>query len=874
MHISTLVLNNIRSYVNQSITFDSGINVLYGNIGSGKSTLLQAIEVALFGFKKGDGNYILRKGEAEGSIQVTFQDDSQSITIARYFKRTKQGITQSKGTIQINSSPVEEFSTQEQNMFIFNYFQFPLSFINKDKTLMYRFTYYTPQEQLKEILTIQSDKRLDILRKVFNIDNYKQLQHVYSISSKQLSKELLIHQTKYNELPQSLEEDISHHQKQIESYKVSIEHLEKKEIELSQKLKKIHSNKQKLEEKRATIKEQVRTSKKLQEERDTVDKKVEEYTKQIHTLKHQLSHHTKQCSRKKELLLQKLEQLEKINENKESIENKYRQLQTSEHNIALIEKQIAEFNFITSLESQLHSIHHTIVKYKCRAQDIIVAQKKEEKLIKRKEKLSTELDNLKLGQENISKQLIELKTQYTSFKEQMSQVLNISSQQNLSEQDRTQTNNYCPLCHQPIDTSHIIHLQEKLQTLEDNYSQSILHKEKERVESSIEQSQKKLEGIVEELKQFEKDQYELESINKTISQYEEEYKKIQLDVNTRKEQIKSNSSNDTNNATQINSTQKLNKLNEKLHTLQTQKKQLETTISQIEKSRQNIELLEKEKKELEISIQAIEKEVYKLNTQIQTLTEKLQDCDKRVKEIGSKIETLNSSIIMNQKIDDIIEKQESIEQKLLIRQNAIIKEKSEYETSIKYIISQLKELETLVEKKQLLNTTIQQVKEQKDFLSQEMSEMCKVIEETLFIELLSDVSQALRTYFIQLIEEQDIDVYLRDDFSLIIEQNGYEVDVEQLSGGEKSALALSYRLALKEVIERHFKHTTILDFIILDEPTDGFSQTQVQKFASILQHGNFKQAFLVSHDQSLSTAGEYVFVVEKEHHTSSIELKE
>ena len=156
------------------------------------------------------------------------------------------------------------------------------------------------------------------------------------------------------------------------------------------------------------------------------------------------------------------------------------------------------------------------------------------------------------------------------------------------------------------------------------------------------------------------------------------------------------------------------------------------------------------------------------------------------------------------------------------------------------------------------------------FLREDMTKLCKLLEETLLREIHLDLSLMIRDLFLELVDDKELEIYLRDDFSVIVEQNGFEVEVEQLSGGEKSALALSYRLALKKVIERHFKFETSLSYVMLDEPTDGFSQEQIQKFASILKSSEFEQIFLVSHDSNLLTTGDYTFTIEKENHVSKL----
>src|SRR3989338_3303667 len=143
MIIKKIKLRNIRSYNEKEIQFSTGSTLLSGDIGSGKSTILLAIDFALFGLSKGiiTGEALLRHGQKEGSVEL------------------KQRILQ-----------------------LLNY---PQEILTK-KSLIYRYTVYTPQEEMKSILLGKKEDRLDTLRKVFNIDKYKRIKENSKIYSSEL----------------------------------------------------------------------------------------------------------------------------------------------------------------------------------------------------------------------------------------------------------------------------------------------------------------------------------------------------------------------------------------------------------------------------------------------------------------------------------------------------------------------------------------------------------------------------------------------------------------------------------------------------------------------------------------------------------------
>ena len=97
-----------------------------------------------------------------------------------------------------------------------------------------------------------------------------------------------------------------------------------------------------------------------------------------------------------------------------------------------------------------------------------------------------------------------------------------------------------------------------------------------------------------------------------------------------------------------------------------------------------------------------------------------------------------------------------------------------------------------------------------------------------------------------------------DNFTPVIEQQDYEIDYNYLSGGERTAVALAYRLALNQVINSLLSKIKTKDIVVLDEPTDGFSSQQLDKMRDVLSQLNVKQLIIVSHEQKIESFVENV----------------
>lgn len=176
MILKYVKLENIRSYINQKIEFPTGSILLSGDIGAGKSTVLLSIEFALFGIKKKylSGRTLLRHGKQEGSVELGFKLDDKEIIIKRFLKKDKKEIKQVNGYIIIDGKKREATPTELKTI-IFDLLGYPKEFVMKSRDLIYRYTVYTPQEKMNQILFEDEETRLDTLRRVFNIDKYKRI---------------------------------------------------------------------------------------------------------------------------------------------------------------------------------------------------------------------------------------------------------------------------------------------------------------------------------------------------------------------------------------------------------------------------------------------------------------------------------------------------------------------------------------------------------------------------------------------------------------------------------------------------------------------------------------------------------------------------
>jgi DNA repair protein SbcC/Rad50 len=189
MLLKSITLENIRSYKHQKIDFPSGPFILSGDIGSGKTSILLAIEFAFFGIMRAElsGDSLLRHGAAKGSVELTFEVEGKDHIIKRTLKRSKDSISQETGYIVAGGVKFEGTAVELKSR-ILGILGYPQELVTKSRSLIFRFTVYTPQEEMKQILYEDPELRLDTLRKLFGIDRYRTIKENSSIFMRELNK--------------------------------------------------------------------------------------------------------------------------------------------------------------------------------------------------------------------------------------------------------------------------------------------------------------------------------------------------------------------------------------------------------------------------------------------------------------------------------------------------------------------------------------------------------------------------------------------------------------------------------------------------------------------------------------------------------------
>ncbi len=798
MLLKSIKLDNIRSYTSQTIELNEGSTLLIGDIGCGKTTILLAIEFALFGLIKGDvnGSTLLRHGKKEGSVELNFEIDSQDITIIRKLKRGKEDtVSQDAGQI-ITNNKVFDGTPIELKSRILTLFGYPEELINKNASLIYRYTVYTPQEDMKRILFESKDERLDTLRKIFNIDRYKRIRENALMYAKELRNTKKIIEAKIQDL------------EQLKTTLITIQELKDNTFK--------------------TLLDEQKNNKIIKEQHDTKLLEIKNYEDKISKLN----------------ILKKDLEIATIN-----LKNKQLEFDKNNKELGMIEYRIREYtaklNELGTSDQDELSIKTALNDAEDKLNKIRTAK---EIINKRLEDKARDLQNLSVEdvatlnykQNIITKKLDEKSAKEKTLAETQDifdrsvielNIINVNKFNSQKTINQLKDLSSCPTCLQTVDFSHKVKILDKEGAM-------ILAYERKFSELNIKKKEyeEQVKALKLDIENLRRDEKELQEIN---------FKLLNI---TKQQEIKQ---------TLQNEIEELKIKKDKLDHMDVEK--LVDTISKSRKILNNFEV----RKHIIESLQ-------EKNTQKEEISKNVLKVQEELKEV------IEIQAIVNDKIQSYVDiekeyntKKKELDILIIELRNSDIKVMS-ITKDLENNDKEIKRIKEDIDVKNKLKDKINYINELNYWITEHLVNLTSTIEKIIMQKIHIEFNELFQKWFNMLIDDENIEVRIDEEFTPIIMQNNYENDVNNLSGGEKTSVALAYRLALNKVINDLINNIKTKDIIILDEPTDGFSSEQLDRMREVLYELNIKQLIMVSHEPKMESYVENVIRINKHEHESKI----
>ena len=808
MLLKSLKLNNIRSYLEEEINFPQGSVLLSGDIGAGKSTILLAIEFALFGILRSElsGNSLLRNGKNLGEVELSLDVEGRNVTIKRTLKRAKEGVKQESGQLIIDGAAMD-LTPQELKAKILELLGYPEDLLTSAKSLIFRYTVYTPQEEMKKIIFEDEKERLNTLRRVFGIDKYKRIIENSEIAAKKLSEETRIFSEKITDLPEKLKkkEEMAD---QIKSFSEARNNLaaefeksnailaekKRKITELEKSISKYNELKSEFNVFKAKLSEKESSEKRILSETEKLKNEISEDGEKIRQAPEVFTENFEQfLAEEEKKYLAKLDERASIGAKKSEVEKRAKELKEE---LEVFEKTLAE-----------------IKERRLKASNL-------QQTVSSKEMFDSKMESLKNSMGELKESIATKEALKRSANDLKSQIIHMEK---------------CPVCSQPIFLG----------------QKKIIEKEQEKM----------AEGFKSEIAQLLLKKNELEN------QLAELNKKLEETFSAEKELGRIEGMLSNSRLVEENFSQKQKLLGELSSRLEDFSKKLSgLSIREIESSISLKKDVMKKVKEAEFT-----------KKNILSKKEKLKENEKIMKELDEeKSRILLAEIEITKMISSIgncgqaladarneFELQQDALKKIEMQKLSAEKDIENAEKILKMILAEVDE-KTAVKKK------AEKLKERQNWLKEKLIPLVKLVESHIMQNVYEEFDSHFRNWASVLIEDESINLRLDENFAPLVEQNGFLLDIADLSGGEKTSCALAYRLALNKVINDIMSTIKTKNLLILDEPTDGFSSEQLDKVRDVLEQINLRQTIIVSHEAKLESFVDSIIRISKGHHVSRV----
>jgi DNA repair protein SbcC/Rad50 len=171
-----LEVANIRSFERASLDLGPGTTLLVGDVGAGKSSLLYAVEMALFGVAEIDAAFLVRHGTQHAEVAVTLEEDDHRYVVRRRFRkvrrRGREAFEPEKLTFA-EDGRLTSYSATEIRQRVIDLLGFPDNPNPHAHSDLWRWAIYVPQERMREILATGPEQRLETVRKALGVERYR-----------------------------------------------------------------------------------------------------------------------------------------------------------------------------------------------------------------------------------------------------------------------------------------------------------------------------------------------------------------------------------------------------------------------------------------------------------------------------------------------------------------------------------------------------------------------------------------------------------------------------------------------------------------------------------------------------------------------------
>ena len=903
MILEEVYMENVLSHKETKLKLEPGITVIVGPNGAGKTSIIDAITYALFSIHSRDPRKkepLIRLGAPRAYIRVSFKLGSRKYIVERIINRA--------GASDARLYEVDEQNSRRLIAHGVKNVELEIRRLTGIDASLARFSMIARQGEI-DLILYDKNKRIDMLNTLLGLNAIEKAHEriKYLIKEIENKRNLIINDISY------LENEVQRLRKEVEvkpklqTQLAEITHrlMEKKQLlsELEEKLQHLRTlhdeyislsnRKEMLEKELAELEDEIReVEDKLREIENQINAIIEKYGS-IEEVKNKI-----EVAKRVRGLLEKKSMIEREIANIINFVQKYRgRVEEVKELEELVKKRRLLYDQLTRLSNRVAEYETTKKRLMDLDKEVNRLREEKERVIARivaiveqalnrrnialrdPQRLLSALQQLEAKSksilEKLEKDFDRLNNEVGAIRSQLDEV---SKQLELL----TRASGRCPLCGRSLDAEHrmklIKHLRTKKLELEAQLSKLIekkerLRKDMEFVKSVLEGSssaRSKVEEMVsyiktldEKLRLVEQEKQELQNKLLELLAAVKEYDTLRDEVERVEERIKRLEHLQELAAKIKVEEERLSKLKEELTRIEQMLEEALAgySLDEIVYVVENLEEFEKAVSEYDRLM--VDKEW--LEKRLANLKSKYEQKVVELKEVVDRLRSLEFSEEEFENVDKRVnEVREEIEK--LIKEQAMLEERLR---KVEEDEKKLRDYEKLVEEKRRILAKINKA-------YSDLKRIQKVLEPNGLPRLIrlkaKKIIEMLMQQFIMRFGVDALGVELDSEYNVYLLTRDGKKSVTMLSGGERIALALAFRLAIARALGGK------LGVLILDEPTVHLDEERRRELVEILRQSpkllGVNQMIVVTHDRELEEAADIVVEVTKESGVSRVVVRE
>ena len=840
MQLRRLEVSNIRSFERGRLDLGPGTTLLVGDVGAGKSSLLYAVEMALFGVAEVDAAFLVRHGTMHADVAVTLEDAHHTYAVRRRFRkvrrRGRETYEPEKLTFAEDGRPTA-YSATEIRQRVIDLLGFPDNPNPHAHSDLWRWAIYVPQERMRDILAADPEERLETVRKALGVERYR----TAADNAQVLSADLRLSARRRREEAARMahwDVEFAETTREADRLRADRSGLVATVAQGQAALEMARARREKAEAALAQAETDRREHERLRREQDADARALAETARRSETLSTEIEASGQEAT----ALRAVVDGLAAVRTTRASADENVRSHRQE------LERHAGDLRDLARASAALEAAERRLVDATDRAEKARSERDQAERTLSELQEQPPLREPPCPTRRTVPEIEAELSTVLASEREAFEAMARLRTRRDQIEQ--LLTAGVCPTCQQPVQPERFAaHREEAATALARGET---AHGARVTARERLEEERKARERY--------------ERAHERWAELDRRRKEARQALTAREVEWTASTESATRALSEAEAARALIARLRPVEAEETRRRQeldrLEAVARDLRSSEEKAVAAGERLRAIEAIAQRLRTELSRLGTDLDSLRRRSDERSRRLAELEASVGTAG---VAAEARDGAKVLETTAERRLAEAQGSLVRS----DTRLDGLVERVANAERGRAERATLIAEATDLEGKAEWVAEPFRIAVLRMEKELLAHAQAVFDRSFARFFASLIDDPSLVARTDVSFTPEVTIAGEATPAEALSGGERTSLALAFRLALASVVRS--LGTVRLQTLLLDEPTDGFSTEQVVRMGELLEELALPQVLLVSHESELAGVADHTVRVVKVDGRSTLE---